>query len=128
MDTQYFEQHQGTGVLSTADGEGRVNSALYARPHVFEDGTVGFIMADRLSRANLQTNPHAAYLFLEEGRGYQGTRLQLTRVRESQDRELIDTLRRRTYTPRDEERIGPLTLVYFTVDRELPLLGAGPSA
>ena len=55
----YFEEHKGFGVLSTADGEGRVNAAVYSRPHVMGDGTVAFIMWDRLTHANLQSNPHA---------------------------------------------------------------------
>ena len=31
-----FEEHTGFGVLSTADKDGRVNAAVYARPHCFE--------------------------------------------------------------------------------------------
>ena len=40
----YFEDTKGLGVLSTADGEGRVNAAVYARPHVMDDGSLAFIM------------------------------------------------------------------------------------
>ena len=127
MSREYFDSVLGTGVLSTSDGNGRVNSALYARPHVFDDDTVGFIMADRLSRANLQSNPHASYLFLEDGDGFSGLRLHLTRIREEHDAETIASLRRKKYSPDDENRVGQLTLVYFKVDQELPLLGAGPS-
>ncbi|MFA6345078.1 MAG: pyridoxamine 5'-phosphate oxidase family protein, partial [Syntrophales bacterium] len=58
LDT-YFETHQGIGVLSTADAEGRVNAAIYGRPHVLDEQTVAFIAADRLTRANLQANPSA---------------------------------------------------------------------
>ena len=81
MNRDYFENVRGTGVLSTSDGNGRVNSALYARPHVFDDDTVGFIMADRLSRANLHSNPHASYLFLEEGEGFRVGMATLDRLR-----------------------------------------------
>ena len=34
----YFENTEGTGVMSTADGQGKVDAAIYARPHVTEDG------------------------------------------------------------------------------------------
>jgi hypothetical protein len=122
----YFENTQGTGVLSTADGEGSVNSAIYARPHVLRDGQVAFIMADRLTRRNLQSNPRASYLFIERGDGYRGTRLQLTRIGEERDPELIARLRRRTYSPGDEARIGELALVHFRLDEQRPLIGAGP--
>ena len=53
----YFDKVKGLGVLSTADSSGKVNSAVYARPHVVDEQTVAFIMADRLSHANLQSNP-----------------------------------------------------------------------
>jgi len=63
----YFENTEGIGVLSTADAEGRVDAAVYSRPHSMEDGTLAFIMRDRLTHRNLQSNPHAAYLFIEKG-------------------------------------------------------------
>jgi hypothetical protein len=124
----YFEKARGLGVLSTADDQGRVNAAIYARPHFLEDGAIAFIMADRRTRHNLERNPHAAYLFVEEGAGYRGKRLLLTKTGESQDRELIERLRRRGYSPADEQKIGTLRLVSFRLDEELPLLGAGPES
>ena len=74
---EYFENTKGTSVLATADAEGHVNVAIYGRPHVADDGTIAFIMADRLSRRYVQSNPHAAYLFREAGGGHTGKRLQL---------------------------------------------------
>jgi hypothetical protein len=32
-----------------------------------DDDTVAFIMAERLSHENLKKNPHAVYLFMEDG-------------------------------------------------------------
>ena len=121
---QYFETTKGFGVLATADSKGQVDAAVYARPHVMEDGTIASIMSDRLTHENLKTNPHAAYLFLEEGRGYRGKRLFLTKVREEEDSELIDELCRRCY-PSELEAKEPRFLVVFHVDKELPLIGAG---
>ncbi len=31
--TDYFETVEGTGILATADSEGNVDLAIYARPH-----------------------------------------------------------------------------------------------
>ena len=121
----YFENTKGVGVLSTADSQGNVDSALYARPHVMDDGTVALIMRDRLSHANLQSNPKAAYLFLEEGPGYKGKRFFLTKASEEQDSEKIESLRRRSYAPDDRMHQGKVFLVYFQIDRELPLIGSG---
>ncbi len=122
---QYFENARGVGVLSTADGEGNVDSAVYARPHVMEDGNIALIMRDRLSHHNLQSNPRAAYLFLEEGPGYKGKRLYLTKVGEEQDEEKIGQLSRRSYSQEESLHSGARFLVYFRVDKELPLIGTG---
>jgi hypothetical protein len=120
----YFEETEGFGVLSTADSKGRVDAAIYARPHVMEKDTVAFIMANRLSHDNLQSNPYATYLFKEEGHGYRGKRLSLTKIREEQDTELLERLRRRMYSEENEAKMKPLSLVFFKVTEERPLIGA----
>ena len=117
---KYFESTEGTGVLATADENGRVDSALYGRPHVTGEGEVAFIMADRLSHRNVNQNPHACYLFMEEGRGYRGKRLYLTKLREETHTEKIEQMRRRERdSGSDEQRF----LVYFSVDSMRPLVG-----
>ena len=117
---EYFETHSGTAVLSTADGDGKVNSAMFARPHVLPDGNIAFIMREHLTYASLQVNPHAAYLFRQDGEGYDGLRLHLTLVSENDDQALIDSMCRVRY-PGDEtvRRI----LMTFRIDRRLPLAG-----
>jgi Pyridoxamine 5'-phosphate oxidase len=124
----YFEQTKGHGVLATADASGRVNLAIFSRPHVMGDGTVAFIMPHRLTHHNLQSNPQAAYLFLEAGPGYKGKRLYLTKTREEQDTDLLYSLRRRTYAAEQEKQEGPRFLVFFQVDQVLPVVGAGDRA
>ena len=118
----YFKNTEGFGVLATSDGDGNVNSAVYGRPHVMEDGSFAFIMRDRLSHENLQSNPHAAYLFKEDGSGYKGKRFYLTKIREEENSSLIDSLSRRTY-PSDVDSKESRFLVYFKLERERPLIG-----
>ncbi len=119
---RYFDNTKGLGILSTADSTGKVNAAVYARPHFMEDGTLAMIMRDRLSHHNLQSNPHATFLFKEEGSGYRGKRLYLTKVREEQNTDLLQSLRRRKSTDGNgDERF----LVFFKLDKELPLVGEG---
>ena len=119
---EYFESTKGIGVLSTADKDGKVNAAIYARPHFLEDGSIAFIMRDRLTHHNIQSNPNAAYLFVEDGPGYKGKRLYLTKIREEQDSALIESLQRRSYTD-DKEKMR--FLVVFRLNETLPLIGAG---
>ena len=121
---EYFEKVKGFGILSTADGNGRVNSAVYARPHVMEDGLLVFIMRDRLTYKNIQENPHAVYMFRQDGPGYNGRRLHLTKIKEEKNSELIGSLSRRQYTS-DQDRKEPKFLVFFKLEKERPLIGNG---
>ncbi len=119
---EYFDTTKGVGVLSTADSDGQVDAAIYARPHFMEDGALAFIMRDRLSHHNLQSNPHATYLFKEEGSGYRGKRLFLSKLGEEENTERLASLRRRkTVYGNGEDRF----LVFFKLDNELPLVGDG---
>ena len=121
---EYFQDTKGRGILATADGKGKVDMAVYAKPHFMDDGMIAFIMADRLTHHNLQTNNHAAYLFMEEGGGYRGKRLFLTKVREEKDTDLLYSLRSKRY-PGEKEEGKPRFLLFFKIDEVLPLIGAG---
>lgn len=119
---EYFETTKGLGVLSTADSEGKVDAAIYSRPHFIEDGTMALVMRDRLSHTNLQSNPYAMYLFKEDGPGYKGKRLFITKLREEKNTELLESLRRRKTAYEDD---ADRFLVYFKIDKEVPLVGDG---
>jgi len=118
---EYFENTMGLGVLSTADCDGKVDAAVYARPHFMEDGTIAFIMRERLTHHNLQSNPNAVFLFKEDGSGYKGKRLFITMVREEENSELLESLRKRQYI---DEKDETSFLVFFKLDKELPLIGS----
>jgi len=119
----YFKEKAGTGILSTADAEGRVDAAIYAQPHTFADGTVAFLMRERLTYLNLQTNPHAAYLFIESGGGYRGIRLFLRKLREDQNPDLVGEMTRSWLTAEEDRDKGLKHVVYFSVEKTLPLIG-----
>jgi hypothetical protein len=121
---EYFEKTKGNGVLATSDDKGNVDVAIYARPHVFEGDKVAFIMADRLSHKNLQSNPQAAYLFAEEGGHYTGRRLYLTMVNEEKDsKKIYELMRRKDKKSAEAYKEVDKFLVYFRIDRVLPLVG-----
>lgn len=119
----YFERSTGICILSSADQGGKVTTAIYSSPSVMEDGTVCFIMRERLTYRNILENPHAACMYIEHGRGYQGIRLFLAKVREDNDPELIARMTRRNLTPEEDRSKGPKHLVIFRVDKILPLIG-----
>jgi hypothetical protein len=120
---KYFKEHKGTGVLATADDKGKVNTAIYARPHIFDERTVAFIMRDRLSRQNLLKNGSANYLFVESGAAYKGMRLGLKMLDETADPELIASLSRRNITGKEYSADEARFVVRFTVEKGLALVG-----
>ena len=122
---EYLNDISGKGILSTADAEGKVDSAIYSKPHILEDGTLAFIMRDHLTHHNISSNPYAAYLFIEDGPHYKGIRLFLKKVREDTDPELIAKMTRRHLTPEQDKAKGQKFLVYFTLEKILPLIGSG---
>ncbi len=122
---EYLASVSGKGILATADASGRVDAAIYSRPHIPEDKTLAFIMRDNLTHINLVSNPFAIYLFIEDGYHYNGIRLFLKKVREDEDPELIAKMTRRSLTPEQDKAKGPKFIVYFTLDKILPLIGSG---
>ena len=122
--SEYFENTLGRGVLATADAKGIVDAAVYSRPHFIDEETVAWIMTDRLTHANLQSNPHAAYIFAEASDKFVGKRLYLTKIREETDSAKIESIRwRKTYKVPDEQKDEKRFLVFFHIDKVLPLVG-----
>jgi len=122
---EYLHNISGKGVLATADAEGKVDAAIYSKPHILADGTLAFIMRDHLTHHNIGSNPYATYLFIEDGPHYKGIRLFLKKVREDSDPDLIAKMTRRHLTPEQDRARGPKFLVYFTLEKSLPLIGSG---
>jgi putative heme iron utilization protein len=118
----YFGEAEGAGILATADSDGIVDLAIYAKPHVVDESTVVFVMQERLSHQNLKSNPHAAYMFIEDGRGNVGKRLYLTEVREETNTSLVEKFRREQpeICPNDDSN---KYLVFFHVNEVWPLVG-----
>ena len=120
--SEYFKDAKGTGVLATSDADGNVDIAIYSRPYIIDEKKIAFSMLERLSYENVQSNPKAAYLFREEGKGYNGTRLYLTKSGEETDPERINEIKKqhsRTYSPEESHK----HLVYFMIDKTRPLIG-----
>jgi hypothetical protein len=119
----YFENTKGIGILSTADKEGKVDSAIYGRPHIMDDGHAAFIMADKLTHKNVSENSYACYLFKQEGEGYTGKRLYLKKSSETDDKEKINSLRRSCHCLCDDKDDKKKYLVYFDILKDLPIVG-----
>src|SRR4030043_207259 len=113
---EYFENIKGLGVLATSDSDGNVDIAVYSRPYIIDEKTIAFSMLERLSYSNILSNPKAAYMFVEQGEGYNGKRLHLTKTGEEKDTERIKEIKKQhTKTRGPDEKVRPL--IYFTVDK-----------
>ncbi|MCX5804476.1 MAG: pyridoxamine 5'-phosphate oxidase family protein [Proteobacteria bacterium] len=122
--SEYFENVTGHGVLATANSEGKVNVAIYSRPHFINEETIAYIMTERLTHENLRSNPHAAYIFIEAGGKLVGKRLYLSRIKEETDSEAIAKIRwRKSYIVPEDQQKEKRYLVYFRIDKVLPLIG-----
>ena len=119
----FFTNRSGVGVLATASKSGAVDVAVYSKPHFLDGETISFIMRDRLTHANVQSNPYASYIFIEAGSKSKGIRLYMQKVSETDDQELISSLSRRSLTPEEDEAKGPKFLVRFKLIKALPILG-----
>jgi hypothetical protein len=116
---EYFSDKDGLGIFSSANKNGEVNSAVYAKPHILDNGNVAFIMRDRLTHSNVTENPHASFLFIEHDKGFHGIRLKLEMVDEITDPEIIAMLSRRSKTEPDEKRF----LASFKIVKAMQLIG-----
>ena len=86
---EYFEKTKGIGILSTADAQGNVDSAIYNPPEVFDDETIALNMMEKLSYQNINANPKACYLFRENCDGFQGKRLYLAKIEDNDETEHV---------------------------------------
>jgi hypothetical protein len=110
--------------MSTADSSGRLTAAVYGKPHFLEEGSVAFIMADRLTHKNLESNPYAVYLFMESGDQYGGRRLYLKKIKEEKNSPMIDKIKNLKGYPAGEEYVQrDRFLVSFAIEKVLPLVG-----
>ena len=108
----YFENTIGTGVLATSNSDGNVDAAIYARPYVIDEKTVAFSMLERLSYANVKSNPKAAYLFIEQG---------VAHVEEKDPQKVKAIKEQHSRIPHSKDT--KKHLMYFSVDKIRPLVG-----
>jgi hypothetical protein len=113
----------GRGVIATSNLQGEVNVAIYAMPHVIDDQTLAWGMTEGRTYKNIMENPRAAYLYLNPGAGFSGTRLGLKLKGIEDSGEMLDTVRART-----SQIVSPAAaasvkhIAYFTVQEIRPLI------
>jgi len=96
--------------------------AIYSGPYFKDDDTMCFIMAERLTYANIKANPHACFMYIESGGWFGGKRVYLTKVAEKKGKQLIQEICQHcNYSFRGN--IDTSHVVFFKIDKVLPLVG-----
>jgi anti-sigma28 factor (negative regulator of flagellin synthesis) len=120
---EYFSTTEGIGILATSDSAGNVDLAIYSRPYVIDENKIAFSMLERISFANICSNPKAAYMFIEKGEGYSGKRLYLAKAGEETDQQRIEEIKSQRPKKHTSTTDVAKHLVYFSIERTRPLVG-----
>lgn len=83
---EFFNKRPRLGTLSTADKNGKVNSAYFGSPQMIDEKTIVMGSGKNRTLSNLQENPQAVFLVMEPGKTlpeWKGVRLYV-RMKECQ--------------------------------------------
>lgn len=121
--SEYFQSTEGIGILATCDSDGNVDLAIYSRPYVIDENKIAFSMLDRTSFSNIESNPKAAYMYIEQGQGYNGKRLYLTKTGEEANQQRIEEIK--SQRPRKHPGTADVAkhFVYFSIEKTRPIVG-----
>jgi len=64
---EVFNKRPRIGALSTSDGKGNVNVAVFGSPQMIDDNTIVMGIGNNRSYRNLQENPKAVFIIMEPG-------------------------------------------------------------
>ncbi len=118
----YFANTRGIGVLATSDAWGKVDLAIYSKPYVIDEEHIAFSMLERRTFVNLDSNPKAAYMFVEEGEGYKGKRFYIVKLGEESDAKKIEEIKKQ-HKKRFIDEETAKHLLYFRITETRPLVG-----
>ena len=78
---EYFNKQPRLGTLSTADKNGKVDSAYFGSPRMIDEKTIFMGLGNNRTFANLQDNPQAMFMVMEPGQSiadWKGVRIYVT--------------------------------------------------
>jgi len=125
----YFNKSPRIGTLSTADGAGKVDSAVFGSPHMTDEKTVVMGLGKNRTQENLRENPHAVFLIMEPGEtiaDWKGVRVYLEVKELANSGPLLEGLRSHIALAVGEEAAGMIAAaVRFEVTEVRPLIDMG---
>jgi hypothetical protein len=125
----YFNKQPRLGTLSTADREGRVNSAYFGSPFMVDAKTIVMGLTRNRTLANLQQNPRAVFLIMEPAKSlpeWRGVRVYVRMTGCATEGEGLETTRARIAAAAGEAAARAIhAAVTFTVEEIRPLADFG---
>lgn len=128
---EFFRQDSPVGTLSTSDGAGQINAAIFGSARLLDDGaTLVLALGDNRTLRNLRQHPAAVFLLARPGAtlsAWQGVRLYLQLQRLESDGELFAALQAET-----ERLVGrraarrQRAVALFRIEAARPLLDLNP--
>jgi hypothetical protein len=122
MNLQEALKPGGKGVMATASKAGKVNTAVYAVPHIVEGETLAWGMTDGRTWSNVRENPNAVYTYFAPGEGFRGVRIGLSLVRSEDSGEMLAKIRERAGSVSPVKPENVKHVAYFKVKETRPLV------
>ncbi|MBN2467024.1 MAG: pyridoxamine 5'-phosphate oxidase family protein [Deltaproteobacteria bacterium] len=121
-----FNKRPRIGTLSTSDGKGAVNVAVFGSPHMIDGNTVVMGIGDNRSYKNLKKNPKAAFIVMEPGQTpaeWKGIRVYLEAVAVESEGGLFDKIKGETANRAGKAAADMLkAAIKFTITEVRPLI------
>jgi predicted pyridoxine 5'-phosphate oxidase superfamily flavin-nucleotide-binding protein len=123
---EVFNKRPRIGVLSTSDGKGNVNVAVFGSPQMIDDNTIVMGIGNNRSYRNLRENPKAAFIVMEPGPTppeWKGVRVYLEAKSIESEGELLNKLKEEI-TNRVGKQAGEMikAAIRFTITEVRPLI------
>ena len=126
---EYFNRQPRLGTLSTADKNGKVDSAYFGSPRMIDEKTIFMGLGNNRTFANLQDNPQAMFMVMEPGESiadWKGVRLYVTMTECQTEGQKLDDMRA-TIAQHGGESAGKMihAAVSFEIQEVRPLADFG---
>lgn len=102
---EYFNKQPRLGTLSTADKNGKVDSAYFGSPRMIDEKTILMGTGNNRTYANLRENPNAVFLVMEPGKTvpeWKGVRIYVEMKEHETSGQKLDQIRAAV-----AEKVGP---------------------
>jgi hypothetical protein len=127
---EMFNKRPRIGALSTTDGKGNVNVAVFGSPQMIDDNTIVMGIGNNRSYRNLLENSKAAFIIMEPGQTapeWKGVRVYLEAVTIESAGELYNKIKEEI-TNRLGKQAGEMikAAIRFTITEVRPLIERVP--